>query len=350
MLTEFVAWWSRQMLGLLPARLFADADRRGNILFADLLADTPAHEPPFVVLSRRRRRGGITLGRFALDQAGIAGLRGALRGGGRPDHIVLRARHLTPLEEDVTLPLAAESGIAQVLTHDMDRITPFRANDILWNWTVRRRDRDRARLHVRLTLIPRALLDPVIERLAEAGAAPDIVETVAADGSTSRLSVGQEARGARIGRRATRIAAGLCMTLAVVVAVLPFMRQAIALADTERAIAAMRPAVAQAEALRRRIAGKADDANAVVRERARTGDALAALAAITDILPDTTYLANFSLSQRQIAITGQSREAAQLITALSSDPAIRAPSFAAPVTRSGTNGADVFSIHAELAP
>jgi general secretion pathway protein L len=343
MLTDLLAWWWHQMLSLLPERARTWQDGRSNLLIVEP-ADASA-----IMLSRRRGKRDRTLGRFMLNDAGA--IAQAVRTSGRPDRIVLRAPRIGALEHSVALPLAAERGVGQVLLHDMDRMTPFSADEVLWDWAVERRDRARGRLHVRLTLIPRAAIDPLLRRLTEAGIAPTVIETSAGAGGLRRLAVAQDS-GHRQNwqRRGIQAAATACALLAMMAVALPFVLQGRAIARTDRQIAALQPVVAEAGALRRRIAGEATGANAVVAERARVGDAVAALAAITDILPDTTFLSEFSLAERQIAMSGQSSEAARLISALSSDPAIRNPSFAAPVTRGPANGADLFSIHAELAP
>ena len=81
--------------------------------------------------------------------------------------------------------------------------------------------------------------------------------------------------------------------------------------------------------------------------------ALRAIAALTEILPDDTWLTELTLRQRKLTMAGRSAGAARLIGLLSADPTIRDAAFAAPVTRAeGTRaesgGVDAFSIRAEL--
>ena len=68
------------------------------------------------------------------------------------------------------------------------------------------------------------------------------------------------------------------------------------------------------------------------------------LAAITDALPDDTYLSDFTLHHREISLMGQSRDAAALIQRLSDNSVVRDPGFSAPVTRDPGTGVDNFSI------
>jgi len=91
-------------------------------------------------------------------------------------------------------------------------------------------------------------------------------------------------------------------------------------------------------------------ADVLTAERARIGDVLQVLAAVTDIVPDDSWLTELSLHQGKLGISGQSPAAARLIPALAADPAFRNPAFAAPVTRAPDGHADLFVIRAELAP
>ena len=74
------------------------------------------------------------------------------------------------------------------------------------------------------------------------------------------------------------------------------------------------------------------------------------LATVTELLPDDTVLADLSLRQSKLSISGRSRAAPVLIPAMAGDPALHNPSFAAPVTRTPDGNADTFVIRAELGP
>ena len=97
------------------------------------------------------------------------------------------------------------------------------------------------------------------------------------------------------------------------------------------------------------MAASAEGNDAIGAERPRVGDALHAIAKLTDILGDDTLLPGLTIQKRQVTIEGESAAAAKLLTTLSTDPTVRNAAFAAPVTRS-ESGADLFSIKAEIAP
>ena len=140
-----------------------------------------------------------------------------------------------------------------------------------------------------------------------------------------------------------------CAVAAVVALALPFGLQALSLHRTEDAIAELQPTIAQVEALRKAINAGDAGHDILTQEQDRTGDVLQALATVTRILPDDTYLTDFALRERHMTLSGRSASAPRLITSLSADPAISGTAFTAPVTRIEGATSDVFSIKAEIA-
>jgi general secretion pathway protein L len=131
--------------------------------------------------------------------------------------------------------------------------------------------------------------------------------------------------------------------------VVPFLKQSVELASVDRRIASLQPQVDEAQALRQQLEGSGG-ADVIEAERARLGDPVAVLGAATAILPDNTYLTDFTMRERKINFNGQSAAAANLIGALAADPTFQNPAFAAPVTRIEGTATDGFSISAEARP
>lgn len=338
MLAEFGAWWLERMTELAaPLRGNGPADTL-------LLRMTGQDQAPIVAL--RRSRGRVQqLGTFVLPNDAPR-LRALPR---RGERVALDAE-ATLLSRIVTLPFAAESGLATLLRYEMDRLTPFAADDVLWDWRLLRRDRARATLEAELVLLPRASVAAKLQALAEAGLRCTAVEAALPSGGARALPLEQsDPVAARRTARHRSIAWGICAVMAVVVAVVPLARNWLELRAVEQEIDKLRPAVADAQALQRRINGAATGADAITTGRLRAGDALKALAALTDALPDNTYLTQLSMSQRRLTMEGQTTgSATRLIAALAADSRLRDPGFSAPVVR-GDAGNEIFALQAELA-
>jgi general secretion pathway protein L len=330
MLASLFSWWTTRISELLPASwtnaaagapdgIVVDVDRTQNVT---------------VTLRRKGRQEKLTLG----EAARLAGR----------NPVVLRAPPEAVLEKHHVVPAAPRRELDQMLHYELARITPFRAEDLFWRWDSRPRTGDRTRTDVILTLVPKAALAPALSVLANAGIRPRCIETGTAE--RPRLLAIEGAMSRPAGPLLVRGLAWTCAGLAVVALLLPVVRQEYALYATNGAIDVLQPAIRQVEALRRGITADGAGREVLAHEMERTGDVLQVLATVTRILPDDTYLTDFSLRERQMVLGGRSGAAARLITGLSADPTIRDAAFAAPVTRIEGATSDVFSIRAGIAP
>jgi general secretion pathway protein L len=319
----------------------------GNIDAIIIAPATPLSEPPeSVVVSERRNGRETTIGRFALAGSGLIDLRSAGK------QVVLRLATSDVLSKTLTLPLAAERQLDQVLTFEMDRETPFSAEELFWNHRVLRRDRSAGKLWVRLQLLPRAKLAHLLETLDRFGLKPHRAEFREGSEPSGYLSLdpddGRAHRAA--GRSLLWTAVACCIVLALAAAVVPFIRQELELAALDRQIAADQAAVAEAQNLRQQIEQLSANAGLVESERAKGGRSLAIVAALTRMLPEDTYLTELVQQQRKVTISGRSAAASRLIAILAAGDQLRNPAFTAPVTRIEASHSEIFTISAEVAP
>lgn len=346
MVRDFLGWWFGQLAELLPRAL-----RRADPTTADATVITPLIAPDGSVgeVAVGLRRGGkeTLLGHFA------AGASSALpelpRSSGKP--AVLRLGEAEVLGKTLSLPLAAERELDQALAFEMDRETPFQAGELYWNHRVTAADRESGRVSVRLLLIPKIRLAPLLALLRQAGVPPVRAEIADGPDAGSWLPLDGDGRPTRSGAsRLVKPAAICCAALALAAIVIPFARQSIAMATLDRELATGHSAAAEAAGLRgeiRRLSGSAD---LVQQERDKVGQPLAVLAAATRVMPDDSYATEMELRQRKLTLSGRSAAAARLIGAFAADREFRNPAFAAPVTRIEALHQEIFTINAEVAP
>jgi general secretion pathway protein L len=348
MIREFFGWWCEQLATLLPAVVRGRNPDAAGFVVLDL--QSPLGVSPATIEVTQPGRKHLPLDRqtLTLTETGLGQLRSVLGPALRiPSRLRLPVGIL--LQRDVVLPIAAEYAPDQVLQYELDRLTPFRTDEVFWSYRVIQRDRVHGRLHLRLTLALREALAPLLETLRSAGVAPGQLEARSAPGGAwRRIELGVTAERRR--RPMRRVALALCAGLALAVVVTPFVRQSLALAAAQARIDALAPAMAEASGLRQLLAAAAAGGDVMQAARQRLGDPLQAVVAVTEALPDDTFLTNLTLHQRRLTLDGQSAAAVKLIARLSSEPAIRNPAFTAPVTRSDGGRADQFSIGAELTP
>jgi general secretion pathway protein L len=329
MLASFVAWWIARMMELFPWLRLDTADRMADAVVVE--ADRAGLLTGFV--RRKGQEAPQTLGIVARMAAG------------RP--VLLRVSSSAVLEKRHVVPTAPRRDLEPLLHHELGRITPFPAASLFWRWDGRVTPTDKARTEVTITMVPRMAVASALDQLAALGIRPRFLEVGPRE--RPKLLPVEAADSRRSNReRLAGVLRWTCAGLACVALALPFLSQAVALYTTDSAIEALGPSVAQVQALRRGSLAEGAGRDVLAQETARTGDLLQVLATITRILPDDTFLTDFSLRTRHLAIAGRSASAPQLITGLSADPAIRSAAFAAPVTRIEGTTVDVFSIQGEV--
>jgi general secretion pathway protein L len=345
MFVRFLTWWADQMLGFLPRRL-----RQWGIFEPNVILITPEGEldaaAPSISVAVRKGRETSNGARVALDDAGRATAAPLSNLSTRPRQCIVQLSAETAVEKLLALPLVVEHELKRVLTYEMDRETPFAVEEIYWGWQVERRDESNGRLWVRLSLVPKATVAKLLGTLAEAGFKPTALAIRQAGERWLRIPlIPLEERRWRCDNRA-HYATAIGTALLLAAACAPFIRQSFALHAVDRRIEELQPQVAEAEQLRHQTTAGA--AAIVAAERARYGDPLQILAALTAALPDDTSLSALTSHARKVTLTGHSASAAMLIGSLSADHTFKNPTFAAPVNRGEGSKEDQFSISVEI--
>ncbi|MFZ2003915.1 MAG: PilN domain-containing protein [Stellaceae bacterium] len=347
MFHELFAWWIAQLSDCIPERI-----RRAIAPTQDCLTIMPA-EPigsgiPAIFVSAWSKNRETPLGEFRVKDGDLGSVPNSSR---LP--VVLRLADSDVLCKTITLPIATERDLAQVLSFEMDRETPFTVDDVLWSYCLIDRNKQRGQITVRLRLISREQLAPLLDALA--GASILVTRVEIAGGVDDRLVLPVQTDGFRLkqrgGTQSLRWASvAFCLVLAALVIATPFIRQSRDLATIDREIAASRGAAEQAEHLRQEIDRLEGAGNVVQKERATAGDPLAMLAALTAALPDDTYLTEMQQQQNKVTFGGRSATASRLIGAVARSNELHNPAFVAPVTRTEATHQEVFSITAETGP
>lgn len=347
MFNELCAWWIGQLSDCIPKRW-----RRAAASTQDCLAITPAGPVgsafTTISVSTWTRNRETRLGEFQIGESDLAGVPNPSR-----SPVVLRLTDTDVLCKTITLPLAAERDLVQVLAFEMDRETPFAVDEVVWGYRVVGRDKQRGQLTLRLRLISRTCLAPLLEALAAAGIPVTKVEM--AGGTDDGLVLPLDTNAARpIRRRGAQllrpVSVGVCIALLLFVSAAPFVRQTRDIARLDREIAGARSAAEQAGGLRHDIDRLQGAGDVVKKERTAAGDPLAALAALTAALPDDTYLTELQQQEHKVTFGGRSATASRLIGAIAKSNELRNPVFIAPVTRMEATHQEVFSIGAETQP
>ena len=349
---QFARWWIGELIGGLPPRWQAFLDYRPERLLVRVDDDE--------VVLWRDHNGGDELGRFRIGddlessrQTVLASL--SQIEGERPQTIFL----IDPgkgLRKPMLLPIAAEENLRQVLAFEMDRHTPFKADQVYFDYQISQRDPQTRKLHLELFLAPRRFIDRLIQLAAERGLALDAIDFGAGSDQDQSQCLGinllPPALRAPRNRRQLKWnlffgALFIAMLYLVMWQSLAAREQAIddfqlskdASGQQARAVAALRDQLVEAREAARFLADK----------KAQQPAVMDLLLEITSLLPDDAWLQRLQINPDKVVMTGQAPDAAALIGLLQQgSQLLEAPAIKGAITPDPQSGKERFTIEVRL--
>lgn len=246
------------------------------------------------------------------------------------------------------LPAATAANLGDVLAFEMDRHTPFQAQQVYFGYRILDREKDGSFILVGLLLIPKAQLDPRLAELGELGIHPTGLRAAELPESpVIPLNFTKSTGLSKIQRLRTFNGMLILVMLLLVIATPLYQRQArIDALNAELEV----PKIRAEKAAHQKQQLEALQANRqfLVKAKAATPSALMLLDELTRLLPDHTWLNRFELKQGSLQIWGESASASELIGLMEESPLFHDVHFNAPIINNPTTGKDRFTIGARF--
>jgi len=344
---EFFAWWTDELKQLLPdswqdrLRL---ATRRLSMQFdasslhlgiADDHKITPLQSIPLEQDSLLVQKQLKAL----LEQDDLHEL---------PRFLLLDSKQV--LHKEMKLPVAAETNLQQVLSFEMDRQTPFRANEVYFDWRMLPPGQDAGEIHLELLVAPRRAVDPLLEKLAARGLAPAGVDVEQADriAGVNLLPVERRQNPLHPRARLNFALAGAVVVLLIAVMVQSLGARADRVFLLEEAIAEVQDEARRVQRLKEQVADTSEAASFLTRKRSESPLAIEVLAEVTQLLPDGTYLDRLVVGEGSVVMQGKSGNAQQLIELVNRSDMFDAAGFQGSTRLDAASGLEIFEVSSQL--
>ena len=255
----------------------------------------------------------------------------------------------------VTLPLATEENLAQVLGFEMDRLTPFRAEDVYHDARVLSRDATAGTLVAVLAVARRDVVDSRLQRLRELGVSVQGVslrdEPAHPGAPLDLLPAAQRGEG---DTRTERI---LRRSLFAAVAMLLFAVLFLPIWQKRETVIALNPLVAKAaqdaqatDAIAREVERQIADYNFLLAKKHGAYPTLAYLEEVSRLLPDHTWVQELQIKNtgktRELQIQGETNSSAKLLETLAQSALLQDVNSRGTVTRGSVPGSERFMMTA----
>lgn len=345
-------WWSGEILQMVPERFAAlrGAARVPLVVLAGTevvlveprSAVGPEGRVEMAALDERQRRSAL---HALLERAGET-----------RDRARLCLEHDEALVRRISMPAATEENLRQVLAFEMDRLTPFRAEDVYYDYRVVSRNGAGAQLGVQLAVARRDVVDARVATLRNLGVN---VQGVAVRDDAGHAGapldlLPSEQRGERESARERLVQRVLLVAVLALVALvlgLPvWQKRETAIALNPQIDRARRDAEAT-DAISKALEKQVKDYNFLLAKKHSTYPVLAYLEEVTRILPDNTWVQQMDVKTvgkaREVQISGETQSSSRLIEILEQSQLLQNAAMRGSVTRGATPGTERFVIAAE---
>ncbi len=342
-------WWQQGMLILLPTAL-----RRLGGAPAQILLEVNEQQLLLRILSTDRRS---IIEQFQISLAGEPRLherllektRKACREG---SELLLLLPAACVLRKQLQLPQAAEQDLRGALGFEMDRQTPFRQEQVYYDYRVLSRNRPNNKLEVELIALPRADLDARLNQLGTLKLHPRTVDLRDAHGLPAgyNLLPGElRQTSARPSQRAgSALLAALSVILLLASLYAPLLRQELQLRQLAQELNQSRQNLATIAEWQRQRDTLLLRARFLAEKRSVQPTTISLLHELTLLLQDDSWLERLTRKKGTLQLQGQAQNPSSLIRTIESSRHFSQARFRSPVTHDDLTGRDRFHIEVAL--
>ncbi len=341
---EFFSWWGGELKQLLPEawqdRLHL-ATRRLNMQMSATSLQLAIEDDHGIRLlqSVSMEQDSVLLQkqvRALLEQEDLQEL---------PRFLMLDSKWV--LHKELKLPVAAEANLHQVLSFEMDRQTPFRANEVYFDWRMLPASAEAGEIRLNLLVAPRRMVDPLLEKLTARGLAPAGIDVAEQAGTSAGVNLLPVERRQNPMHPRTRLNYGLAATVGVLLVAVMMQSlgaRADRVAGLEGAIAEVQDEARRVQRLKEQVSDTSEAASFLTKRRSEFPMAVEVLAEVTTTLPDGTYLDRLVVGEGNVTMQGKSGNAQQLIELLNRSALFDEAAFQGSTRLDTGTGLEVFEV------
>ncbi len=369
-IADFWPWWSGQLNALVPARPRAALARRRMrpVLVFDghhatlwkpgLDGERTVMMPASTIALDGDAAAVIGEGRAAMASLAL----GVYGGVAVAPKLVLSVPPRDVLRKTLTLPAAVEPNLRQALQYDLDRHTPFKAEELYFDAVVSGRNPAKKEIQVDLVSCRKTVVDAALRHLTAWGvSAVAAVPEPPTTATQSRLNLlPHEARSTRVVWRRWQFWLPLALVASVALAAIAiplWQKRDYAIALNTLAAEA-RGQAAVSDALRTELETKVGDYNFALERKYAFPSAFRVVDEVSRVLPDDTWLTQFEMksiakgkdTQREILVRGETANAGRLVQLFEESPLLAQTAPRSPTTKIQPGPGEIFDLGAQLKP
>ncbi|TAK62578.1 PilN domain-containing protein [Methylobacter sp.] len=270
-------------------------------------------------------------------------------------NLILRLTQQEAIQRELTLPAAVKENLLQVVTYELDRYTPFTAEQVYFAVKPMEGENEPGHIKVMLVLTPKETLDALYEDIKTMGMSPLFVDYEAMPNDLEQRYDGYnllpEALREKTANTSRFIYGGLvaavCLLLGAMLA-LPVFFEYQTVSALQQKIDAIEKDAKGVKALQLEIDAMIDETRLLIAEKTAVPAVVDMLNALSTLMKDDTWLSYLQYSDGHLQIQGESPSASALIGVLEDSDMFANARFVSPVTQDKVSKQEKFQITVDV--
>jgi general secretion pathway protein L len=344
----FWRWWMRELSFLIPEKIrHWVSEQHGYLLLS------PTH-PNLLTLTYVDESNARFIAHLERNDLGIAQFKKILADNEpfSKAKAILRLSGQEAIQRELLLPVAAKENLRQVVAYELDKYTPFTAEQVYFAVKISENDsKDTGFINVKVSVSPKEVVDALCEDISAMGIAlvyMDYQDTLTHDiHLDNKANLLPEHFRHKVANTPRLIHAGLisvvcCLLVMVMVVPLWFNYQTVAKLTDK--INTIEKEAKKIKALQADIDSVIDKTQKLIDEKNASPMMVDILNTLSTLIDDRTWLAYLQYSEHHLQIQGESPSASTLIGVLESNDIFTKARFVSPVTQNNINKLERFQI------
>lgn len=256
------------------------------------------------------------------------------------------------LTKSITLPASTEENIYEVIQYEMDRYTPFNKDDVYFDYKIEDRIKDKELIKVLLIVVRKEVLNPVVHAIENSTIhlqRIDVVNPQKPDQILKNVKLLRSHADLRSNPQSSiKWLAAAAIGLLLLTALTPLMINYMHISKLSSELEGLEKTVQKVKQLQNEYTKMQDQVGYLINIKEKNPSIIELLNLLTTSIPDHTYVQRLSLEGGLLSIQGTSASASGLIPIIDKSGMFDDIRFAAPVTQSGADGLERYSITAQI--
>lgn len=269
--------------------------------------------------------------------------------------LILRLTGEEAIQKELALPSAVKENLAQVVAYELDRYTPFKADQVYFAVKPLEGEHEPGQIRVALVLTPKETLNALYDDLKAIGMSPLFVDYEATPNDLNRpyegynlLPEGLREKSANAPRLVySALIAGVFLLLGTVL-VLPVWLEYRTVNALQRKIDAIEKEAKGVKALQLEIDAMIDETRRLIAEKNAAPTVVEMLNSLSTLIKDDTWLSYVQYANGNLQIQGESPASSALLGVLEASPLFVNARFVSPVTQDKISGQERFQITVDV--